>query len=402
MKTILGHREGMKAIGNYSLEQKSLIVSTTKEVRHYIGTLEITGIARGTVCLLEDGRILTCLHNILDYGALNERKAELIDFEAYDVSVYFVKDDKIFKYKINSAPITGINHLRAKGVNSWCFDYAFLELEGNPVLDIGGGLKLDKTTHFGQASVTDPAKTLAISGPFIQIAEDGKLKAYRYVSLSENQLAAGSFYNIAQGGDHPSAPGFSGMGIVGVGHGYKSDTLYALHSYRDNQHQQGGVKISEILISVRQNVSASRSSFLDHVVVDLIQDWFERLTTAKRNANGSVTRGKNEISFDEAVKILLQGGDIAGDNKAEAAAPARKAWGRIITDQPHQPLGWPHHHHHQRASTGHAFYPGDVQRKEMAAKEQKVKEQEERRQKQIADTQAKKAESKAGHIQISR
>jgi hypothetical protein len=37
----------------------------------------------------------------------------------------------------------------------------------------------------------------------------------------------------------------------------------------------------------------------------------------------------------------------------------------------------------------------------MAAKEQKVKEQEERRQKQIADTQDKKAESKAGHIQIS-
>jgi hypothetical protein len=192
------------------------------------------------------------------------------------------------------------------------------------------------------------------------------------------------------------------MGIVPIDDSYSVDTLYAIHSYRDNQDQQSGAKISEIRSSISSNVSASTSTTLDLSVIDIIKHWYERLTTAKRNMDGSITRGKDEISFPEAVKILRQGGDIAGDNKKEVEGPANKAWGKTITDQPHQPLGWPHLHHHQRLSSGHAFYPGEVQRKEIAAKERAAKLAEERRQKQIADAKAEKRESKTEQIQKER
>jgi hypothetical protein len=425
MRPSLNNREGLLAVGDsYPSDQKSSMISAAKHVRHYIGTIEIPGIARGTGCLLEDGRILTCLHNILDYDALDERKAELIDFEAHDVSVYFVKDDEIFKYKINSAPVTGINHLKASQLSSWCFDYAFLETEGNPVRDLGGGFKLDQTNHFGSAFASDPAQTLAISGPFIKMTEDGNLKAYRYVSLSENQAAQSQYYHITQAGDHPSAPGFSGMGMVPVDSSYSVDTLYAIHSYRDNQGQQTGAKISEIRSSMRDEITARDSARLDTHVVDILRNWYETLREATINSNRSVSVGR-EINFEEAVQIILTGqgnylSDIKDRDKSRKEvmdpieeAVKREGMYRLDQIQDHSTPHNPGHkielpHLHPPSHSTHAFYDtGYWQRK--AAEEQEVKRKaDENRKRQLDATKARdaklkeEAESKAAQIKKER
>ncbi len=265
----------------------------------------------------------------------------------------------------------------------------------------------------GSVHNAEPARTLAISGPFATLTEEGGVKFRRFTSLSANQAAESSLYQITQAGDHPSAPGFSGMGIVGIGNGYKADTLYAIHSYRDNQGQQTGAKFSEILSSMRDGIRAADDSRLDPYVVHTLKNWYEILTTAKRAMDGSITRGREEISFDEAVEILKKGGDIAGDSRAEVEAPAKKAWGKLLQPAhtaPHTPKGWPHAHHHLHTPTqypGHAFYPGPLQRAEMAAKERQDKLVEQQRLKQIAEAKAKKtpsdnAESKAERVKKER
>lgn len=435
MRPSLSNREELVAIGGgYSSSQESSILSVAQQIRHYVGTIEIPGIARGTACLLEGGIILTCLHNVLDYGALDEGRAKLIDFEKSDASVYFVKDDKIFKYKINAALSTGINHLRANQLSS-CFDYAFLELEGNPAADLGGGFKSDKTNHLSLASVSDPMQTLAVSGPFIERTEDGILKAYRYFSLSENQAAQGGVYHIAPTGDHPSAPGFSGMAMVPIDRNYSIDTLYAIHSYRDNQGQQTSAKISEIRNSVIDMVMAEDDARLDPTVIDILKSWYETLREAIINSDRSVSAGR-EISFEEAVQIILTGnGDYLSDIKSESKNPkemyqselssrkevlgpmkeALKRTGKKATDfiddnPPHNPghkKELPHLHYPERNTPQgkvHAFYgTGYWQRK--AAEEQEAKRiADENRKRQLDAKKARDAklkeeeESKAAKI----
>ncbi|MDX2083559.1 MAG: hypothetical protein SFV53_06210 [Rickettsiales bacterium] len=389
----LQNSEELIPVGRFSESDLMIMSENANQVKHFIGTIEIPEIARGTACLMEDGKILTCLHNILDYSVLDSGRAELINFEANDVSVYFVKDDTIHKYKVRNAPITGLDKLKAEGAKAWCFDYALLETDGNPVVDLGGGFKPDQTNHFGSAFNAEPSRTLAISGPFATLTEEGELKFHRFSSISANQAAESSFYQITQAGDHPSASGFSGMGIVGIGNGYKEDTLYAIHSYRDNQDQQTGAKISEIRSSMRDKIRAADDSRLDPYVIHTLQNWYEVLTTAKINLDHSITRGR-VIDFDEAVEILRKGGNIAGDSRKEVTGPANKAWGKTIADPAHTPLGWPHLHHHQRASSGHALYPGEVQRKEMAEKERQAKLAEQQRLKQIAESQAERIKKK--------
>lgn len=430
MRPSLNNREGLLAVGDsYPSDQKSSMISAAKQVRHYIGTIEIPGIARGTACLLEDGRILTCLHNILDYGALDDGKAELIDFEKSDASVYFVKNDEIFKYKINAAPVTGINHLRANQLSSWCFDYAFLETGGDPVGDLGRGFKLDKTNHFGSAFVSDPAQTLAISGPFIKRAEDGSLKAYRYVSLSENQASEGGLYHITQAGDHPSAPGFSGMGIVPIDGSYSIDTLYAIHSYRDNQGQQTGAKISEIRSSMMDRVAVRDGARLDPTVIDILKSWYETLREAIINSDRSVSAGR-EISFEEAVQMILTGRDNymsdlknAGKSYQEARAPMEEAVRRegkysisqIQTDPPHNPghkKELPHIHHPSHGTPGgstmHGFFDTGYWQRKAVEEQQAKKAADENRKKQLDAKKARDAklkeeeESKAAKIKKER
>lgn len=388
-------KEEIIPVGSYSTSQlEGMILPRTEVVKDYVGTIEIPGIARGTACLLENGKILTCLHNILDYDALKAGSAQTIDFSKYDVSVYFVKNGKIYHYKINEAIATGLDKLKAYGMRAICFDYALLSTEGNPVSDLGGGFKPDETEHWGSADVSDPAITLAVSGPFLTKVAGG-FQVRRFVSLANNEAAESTYYHITQSGEHPSAPGFSGMAIVPAT--TMDNTLYAIHSYKDHQGQQNGTKISEIRSAMSVSVPAASDSRFDHHVYEALTSWYEVLTKAKRKMDGSVERGK-EITFDEAVKVLKRGEDVAGDRREEAESAARKAWGddgKLVRHDVHTgtPKGQPHFHHplHTDGShPGHAFYPTTAQRIEMAARERQAKLVEERRLKQIAEAAAKK------------
>ncbi|MBU6339491.1 MAG: hypothetical protein KGQ36_05950 [Rickettsiales bacterium] len=427
MRPNLSNSENLIAVGNsYSTRQLSLMDSTANDVKHYIGTIEIPGIARGTACLLKSGKILTCLHNILDYGALDEGKAQLIDFRDHDVSVYFVKDDNIYKYKINSAPVTGLNKLKTQGARAWCFDYALLETEGNPVRDLGGGFTPDQTDHFGSASVTDPTQTLAISGPFVTRTAEGEIKFHRFASLSNNQAAESGPYHITQGGEHPSAPGFSGMGIIPIDRDYSIDTLYAIHSYRDNQGQQTGAKISEISSAMGDSFSAVDDSRLDPYVIHTLNNWYETLRIAIINPDRSVSPG-NVIDFEDAVQIVMSGkgnylSDLKGraESKEEVMRPMKEAVkreGKYAFDQiqddsiPHNPghkKELPHLHHPSHGTAQgnpvHAIYDtGYWQRKALEEQEKKRKDDENRK-RQLDATKARdeklkeEAESKATKI----
>jgi hypothetical protein len=366
----------------YTIKQKQLMMDASKKVRCFVGTIEIPGIARGAACLLQNGQIITCLHNILDYSVLHQGKAELLDFSTNKISVYFVKDGNIFSYKIKHSPVNGLKHLKHYGANSWCFDYAFLDVEGNPVNDIGGGFKLDKTDHFGTAALTDPQKTLAISGPFIHEMEDGRLRCYRYISLSENQAAHSAFYNITQEGNHPTAPGFSGIGITPFNEGYASDTLYAMHSYRDQKLQQTGAKVSEILSSVRNSVIPNADARIDPWVINNLQNWYERYTIAIiRKATGQVTRSR-EVSFQEALVLLQKTRvDIYSDTLKEARTLGA-LWdlnGPLIEHgrEKNKPFSRVHLHHsgHDTNSTAypnHLFYVDAQEHRETRVVEQAV------------------------------
>lgn len=355
-------KEEMIPVGSYSTSQLGgMMLPRAKVIKDYVGTIEIPGIAKGTACLLENGKILTCLHNILDYDALAGGRAQTIDFSRHDVSVYFVKNGNIYQYRINEAVTTGLDKLKAYGTRAMCFDYALLTTEGSPASDLGGGLKPDKTDHWGSAFVSDPASTLAVSGPFLtKIA--GGFQIHRFVSLANNEAASSTYYHITQSGEHPSAPGFSGMAIVPAT--TMDNTLYAIHSYRDHQGQQNGTKISEIRSAMKDEVAEVSGSGLDTYVYKALTNWYEVLTQATRKLDGSVRRDAG-INFYEAVEILRRGGDIAGDSRKEAKSVSHEAWGthgKLVRHDVHTdtPKGQPHFHHplHTEGSyPGHAFYP---------------------------------------------
>ena len=356
-------REEILPVGRYSTSQfEGMMLPRAEVVKDYVGTIEIPGIAKGTACLLENGKILTCLHNILDYNALADGRVQTIDFSRHKVSIYFVKNGDIYQYRINEAVATGLDKLKAYGMRAMCFDYALLNAEGSPVSDLGGGLKPDKTDHWGSAFVSDPASTLAVSGPFLTKVAGG-FKIHRFVSLANNEAARSTYYHITQSGEHPSAPGFSGMAIVPAT--MMDSTLYAIHSYRDHQGQQNGTKISEIKSAMEAKVDEVTGSRLDPYAYEALTNWYEVLTRATRKMDGSIERGE-EITFHDAVKILQKGGDVAGDNRKEVESVAHGAWGahgKLVRHDIHKdtPKGQPHFHHplHTAASyPGHAFYPG--------------------------------------------
>jgi hypothetical protein len=355
-------KEEIIPVGSYSAAQfEGMMLPRAEIVKDYVGTIEIPGIAKGTACLLEDGKILTCLHNILDYNALADGRAQTIDFSRYAVSVYFVKNGNIYQYRINEAVTTGLDKLKAYGMRAMCFDYALLTTEGSPASDLGGGLKPDKTDHWGSESASDPARTLAVSGPFLTKVA-GRFQVHRFVSLANNEAARSTYYHITQSGEHPSAPGFSGMAIVPAT--TMDNTLYAIHSYRDHQGIQNGTKVSEIRSSIDSRVSAA-SLEIDPDVYQTLISWYEVLTEATRKMDGSIARREKEITFYEAVEILRRGGDIAGDSRKEAESVSHAAWGtrgKLVRHDVHTdtPKGQPHFHHplHTEGSyLGHAFYP---------------------------------------------
>ncbi len=374
MRSNLLKPETLITVGDYSVTQvETMMIPCVESIKKYVGAIEIPGIAMGTVCLLENGTILTCLHNILDYNKLSKGKAELIDFSKYDVSVYFVKDGDIYKYKIKETLDSGLDTLKNQGMHAMCFDYALLGANGDPVRDLGGGFKPDQTDYFSSLLASDPASTVAISGPFVTKTDKG-IQFHRFISLANNKAAESKLYHITQSGNHPSAPGFSGMAIVPATE--RNNTLYAIHSYRDNQGQQNGTKISEIRSAMRTSVAADADYQLNREVYDILTSWHEVLTQAERKMDGTIKRGA-QITFEEAVAILKGRGDIAGDSRKEVEGPAKSAWGafgKLIRHDVHSgtPKGQPHFHHPLHTDTaypGHAFYPSASQQTEKLKKE---------------------------------
>ena len=424
MRPGLRNREKLIQIGNFeSPVHTEVMGQRADQVKHYIGTIDIPGIAKGTACLLKNGKVLTCLHNIMDYNALDKGRAELIDFKKHNVSLYFVKDGNIHEYKVTAAPVNGLNKLKSEGSKAWCFDYALLETDRDPTLELGGGFTADKTDHFGSASVTDPARTLAISGPFVSLSKTGEMEFHRFASLSSNQAAQGGFYHITQSGNHPSAPGFSGMGIVPIDRNYSIDTLYAIHSYRDNQATQTGAKISEIRSSIRNDTPSNDNSRLSPHVIHTLNNWYEALRSATINSDRSVSAGA-VITFEQAVQIALTGrGNYLSDlkdreaSRKEARGPIEEAVRReggsisgIIDDStPHNPghkKELPHLHPPSRSI--HAFYDTTYWQKKAIAEQEAKRKADEIRRKQLEATKArdenirKEEESKAEQIRKQR
>lgn len=354
--------ETIIGLGEYNHSQwRDIILPRTNSIKHCVGTIDIPGIARGTACLLENGQILTCLHNILNYEVSKTGRLELVNPTENDIFVHFEKNGNLYKYKVTDIHNSGLDKLRAYGSRAICFDYALLSTDRNPLLDLGSGLKPDCVDHFSSACVTDPSRTLAVSGPYLTTAPDGRINVQRYVSLSDNEAGLSTQYHYGQVGTHPTAPGFSGLAIVPITD--RSLSLYALHSYRDSMGTQGGVKISEINHSMRSGVVGGYYAHNPYIL-PMLENWYEVLTKAKRELNGSVTRGA-VIDFDEAVKILRSRGDIMGDSRGEVEKPAKAAWGGVLRHDKHLLRGLPHLHHPEhtdRKYPGHAFYPGAAPR----------------------------------------
>jgi len=264
-------------------------------------------------------------------------------------------------------------------------------------ISLGGGFKPDKTNNFGSAFVTDPMQTLAISGPFVTTTEEGEVKFHRYASLSDNQAAKGGPYHITQAGDHPSAPGFSGMGIVPIDRSYSIDTLYAIHSYRDNQGQQSGAKVSEIFNLKSSPPRVTEDVRLNDYVIHTLKNWYEALRRAKIMPDTSVTAIGVPITLDEAIEIMSRGGNIIGDSVKETH-DAVKAWVSregtyavkdIIKDpiHPSAPRGLPHFHHPSHTSA-HAFFGLQGQQQKLAAEQRRHAEAEANRKRQLEATAA--------------
>lgn len=224
----------------------------------YIGLLE-SEITTATACLLEDGRVLTVLHAICDL----ETEQFILPTE---ITVTFVFNGQAYTYIVADVVNHGLSALKA-GASQ--FDYATLILKGNPCADLGGGLKLDMTDHFGGMSGgQEPQQTLAISAPIFGYDEEGLIPMVtQYVSVSQVQNN-NNYFSFHQEATHPTAPGFSGQAILRM----DSGELYALHRGRESSHNTG-IKICEYLASVQSNYTIDnyKSRFLKEAILNQLK-----------------------------------------------------------------------------------------------------------------------------------
>lgn len=326
--------------------------------KKFVGTLDIPGIARGTVCLLNNGQVMTCLHVVLDYNELRSGRLNTHDLNRLGATVTFVDAGKIYEYPVTGVDHSGIDKLRSSGTRALSFDFASLTIKGNPTSDLKGGLNPDIAHSMGNMMMTDPLETIAISGPMLFQTNRG-VTCERTVSISENQSAQGSYYSYAQTGSHFGCKSLSGQAVLPLTKSLNS-SLYALHSYHDviNENRTG-VKISEYWFD-RNFPPLQRTRYqVDRSLIDMLMD-YEVLQIATRKMDGSVVLGK-EVTQSEARAILEKGGDIAGGNVKEAKSAAPPSWGKVIKHQSHLPKGMPHFHHSQHTASshpGHIFYPG--------------------------------------------
>lgn len=293
------------AAQDFILVQNYIIDNRGNRVRHdqltasrFIGMLDNEE-SSSMACLLNDGTVLTTLHGIYDF----EKKRYA---DTRDITVTFIYKNQLWIYSIDEVIHDGRTAILS-GMNT--FDYARLKLKGTPVEDLEGGLTLDSNDHFaGMAGSNDPNTTQSISGPLLQIDNQGKLFSTQITSFSENAAARSQYYFFPQEGNHTGNPGFSGQAIL-----YPNTTiLYAIHIGLDKASgKRIGIKISEYLSTVRSLATLSPSSthFPSTIVSTHIQDIVLQIRREKLRRCGAditdVITFLNQLSDSIAKKKLL-------------------------------------------------------------------------------------------------
>ena len=342
------------------------IEAMIKKNAPFVGTIVLANGCVGTACLLKDGTILTCLHVILDYEFLlkTERLKEL-DFSQCSGIVFFVKKQKIYTYSIESINHSSFGYFTTKSlVPISGYDYAVLNISGNPTKELDGFFEFDPIQHRSTANGDEPLRTLAISGPQLS-KQGGVFTSDRYCSVSANVSAQGEHYHLNQEAEHFAVQGLSGQavlpietgGIYGVG----NSILYAIHSALDYASgTRVGIKISEYLYYRSQEPIPSYSGYASPA--DIFFSEFNRfrmevLRRADVNfITGKVTPGE-EITLEKAIALLqADSADIIADTKKEAQNVGYKAWGKLVRDDKHQTTGKPHFHDIGRTYKKHVFY----------------------------------------------
>lgn len=215
----------------------------------FIGSIQ-GGEVSAMGCLLSGDRLLTALHIVMDVETSEYKPLELI-------RVYFVKNDRLYAYGVQSIIHDGMEAVRNYGRGAITFDYALLQLTGSPTKDLEGFLDLDSVDHFGSASVSDPSDTLALSGPVFGQDEAGRLTVLRYASVAENEAAKGGFYMFPQMGHHVTAPGMSGQAVFPLDP-HANKTLYSVHLGVDHAAtSRFGFKVCEYLATRRSVLATS-------------------------------------------------------------------------------------------------------------------------------------------------
>jgi hypothetical protein len=337
----------------------------------YVGTIILSNGDIGTACLLKDGRVLTCLHVILDYeSSAQKRNLKIIDFSTAPAVIVFTKNSKVYCYNIRAIGDSGFNTFYncSASTPASFYDYAFLTIDGNALDDLGGGFTLDPASHFSSAFVTDPTKTLAISGPRVAHNEDGQLYYVRHCSCAENAAAQGGYYCYQQLGNHYAAEGFSGQAILPIGVGsylVGNSILYALHSYLDRRaNQRAGIKISEFIRETARQLQPETqkpgelyNNFLTQLMQIIEPEVLRKASVNK--LTGAVTPGEI-VDTKTAIELSTNdSSDIIADKQSEARKLGKIVWGQygdLIGPEQHQATGKPHFHDADRYAYSHIFF----------------------------------------------
>ena len=240
------------------VDKQVFLPSDSFPAARFVGTLD-NEVCTSMACLLSDGTILTTLHSIYDFETCRYLNAS-------QLSISFVHNHHLYTYAVE--PFIVHDGLRAIYTKTSPFDYARLRVVGNPCADLGGGLTLDVTNHWGHADSQEPPKTQALSGPIISSDGEGRWVARQITSFADNAAAQSSHYFFSQEGYHHGGLGFSGQAIVYPG----TTVLYAMHvGLNSLTGARMGIKISEYLSAHQRALSSQPQTLLfPPQVVDII------------------------------------------------------------------------------------------------------------------------------------
>lgn len=340
----------------------------------YVGTIILNDGSRGTACLLENNTMMTCLHVVLDYAALIRSKGaspKLIDFTVPNGIVIFAKDSRLYQYNIIGVKKSGLENFINSDVSAPAssYDYAVLQLDGNPNADLEGCFTLDPIDHFATAYASDPRHTLAISGPEIRVNDGGNIEINHFCSIAENLAAGGGNYHYQQIGNHYAVPGLSGQAILPMdptqGYPFGNSVLYAIHAYFDPRTESRiGVKISDSLRfhQVRHDGYRGETVYLRFWNIlnsSITPEVLRSVVRVHAHGSGYVEPGAI-INEQRAISLLRRGESIVADTKSEAKNIGELAFGKLTKAEDHRessaPCGLPHFHDARRAYKSHVFF----------------------------------------------